>query len=359
MSVAGTVQRLLGRGDQRVPPLSIARVTSHSEFVNYANEIGQEIHRRTAYERRLIEASRRSFVVEGMCYPCSARRRFRVNYVHARDPAVPNWREHLRCARCGMNNRQRAACQIFDQECSPQPDQRIYLTEHRTRVFRHLRRKFRFATGSEYLDDREWLQRIRSIGVRHEDLTSLSFPDASFDAVLSFEVLEHVPEFPKAIAEVFRVLRSGGTFLFSTPFDPGSPTTAVRARVDPDGSITHVLEPEYHGDPLAGAGILCFQHFGWDLLQRLRDTGFSDAQALFYWSDLLGSVPIKSCSSPGSPDSDADPGSMGLLLLRLPRQIAQGQPKFPSIAGIGECLRRNERHGYSKAQLRHVCRALL
>jgi len=288
MTVVDTVERLLGRERQRTPSLSIARVASYAEFVDYATSMAPEYQRRTQYERQLTHSGHRTFVVDGLCYPCSARRTFRVDYLHARDPTVPNWREHLRCVRCGMSNRQRAACQIFEQECAPEPNHRIYLTERRTRLYRHVRKKFRFATGSEFLDDRQWLQRVRSLGIRNENLTSLSFPDSSFHAVLSFEVLEHVAAFQVAIAEVFRVLRPGGTFLFSTPFDPASQMTAVRARVEADGSITHVLEPEYHGDPLAGAGILCFQHFGWDLLECLRDTGFSDVHALFYWSDVLG-----------------------------------------------------------------------
>jgi hypothetical protein len=35
-----------------------------------------------------------------------------------------------------------------------------------------------------------------------------------------------------------------------------------------------LLEPEYHGDPLSSDGILCFYHFGWDLLEEFRRCGF-------------------------------------------------------------------------------------
>jgi SAM-dependent methyltransferase len=45
----------------------------------------------------------------------------------------------------------------------------------------------------------------------------IPFPDASFDVVYSDYVLEHV-EFPKVfIAEVWRVLKPGGSFFFRTP----------------------------------------------------------------------------------------------------------------------------------------------
>jgi SAM-dependent methyltransferase len=39
----------------------------------------------------------------------------------------------------------------------------------------------------------------------------LDFPDASFDAVYSFGVLHHTPDIDKAVAEVRRVLRPGGS----------------------------------------------------------------------------------------------------------------------------------------------------
>ena len=37
-------------------------------------------------------------------------------------------------------------------------------------------------------------------------------------------------------------------------------------------------EPEYHGDPISG-GVLCFHHFGWALLDDVREAGFADVAA--------------------------------------------------------------------------------
>jgi 2-polyprenyl-6-hydroxyphenyl methylase/3-demethylubiquinone-9 3-methyltransferase len=47
-------------------------------------------------------------------------------------------------------------------------------------------------------------------------LERLPFADASFDAVVAADVLEHVPDLPAAVAELTRVLRPGGSFLFDT-----------------------------------------------------------------------------------------------------------------------------------------------
>jgi SAM-dependent methyltransferase len=46
--------------------------------------------------------------------------------------------------------------------------------------------------------------------VEDGDIENLAFPDASFDGVLAIEVIRHVPNPPRAVAEVARVLRPGG-----------------------------------------------------------------------------------------------------------------------------------------------------
>ena len=46
--------------------------------------------------------------------------------------------------------------------------------------------------------------------------TALPYDDASFDAVVCVDVLEHVADLGRVLAEVARVLRPGGLFLFDT-----------------------------------------------------------------------------------------------------------------------------------------------
>ena len=52
------------------------------------------------------------------------------------------------------------------------------------------------------------------------DLTSLPFPDASFDAAVLGEVLEHIEDDRGALSEVARVLRSQGVLALSVPANP-------------------------------------------------------------------------------------------------------------------------------------------
>lgn len=44
------------------------------------------------------------------------------------------------------------------------------------------------------------------------DATALGFPNEAFDAVFEFNVFHHIQNYPKAMSEVFRVLKPGGRF---------------------------------------------------------------------------------------------------------------------------------------------------
>jgi SAM-dependent methyltransferase len=55
------------------------------------------------------------------------------------------------------------------------------------------------------------------IGVLRGDARRLPFPDATFDVVITSEVLEHIQDDVAAIAEMVRVLRPGGRFAATVP----------------------------------------------------------------------------------------------------------------------------------------------
>ncbi|TCT12433.1 methyltransferase family protein [Tepidamorphus gemmatus] len=52
---------------------------------------------------------------------------------------------------------------------------------------------------------------------RREDMTALSFADASFDIAIAHHVLEHIADDRLAISELFRVLKPGGRAILSVP----------------------------------------------------------------------------------------------------------------------------------------------
>lgn len=109
-------------------------------------------------------------------------------------------------------------------------------------------------------------------GVRSEDLTCLTYADASFDLVLSSETLEHVPDLSAALAEIFRVLVPGGYHLCTIPVLPGVPATFARARLSPGGIVPIDVPLICH--PGGDAGYPVFTEFGADLPDRLSAAGF-------------------------------------------------------------------------------------
>lgn len=61
-----------------------------------------------------------------------------------------------------------------------------------------------------------------SIHWTQQDIQRLTFPDESFDTVISCETVEHVPRPRQALGELTRVLRSGGTLILTCPNYLGS-----------------------------------------------------------------------------------------------------------------------------------------
>jgi SAM-dependent methyltransferase len=95
------------------------------------------------------------------------------------------------------------------------------------------------------------------------DITDLPFPDQSHDLIVCLHVLEHVQDDRKAISELFRVLRPGGTAVIQVPPSPFEETLEDPTVTDPSererryGQYDHVR--------------LC----GSDYLERLEEPGFS------------------------------------------------------------------------------------
>jgi len=279
------------RGSRGAPAkLVITRISSREGFQEHTTRINEETLDWRKQERELSQPGF-PFRTLGFCFVCRQWTEFlsSCDYAHKIDGHLHvNWREHLLCPLCHLNNRRRASIHLLTEIVHPTKRSYIYATEQWSPLYRHLRKCFPFVKGSEYLGDAVPIGQNNSAGIRNEDLTSLSFHDESFDAILSFEVLEHIPDYRRAFAECARTLKPAGKMLFSVPFDAGAAHNRIRARVRADGTIEHLLPPEYHGHPKDPEGSLCFQHFGWEMLQQMSEAGFSSVSALCYYSREYG-----------------------------------------------------------------------
>ena len=96
-----------------------------------------------------------------------------------------------------------------------------------------------------------------------QDLQALTFPDDSFDLVVTQDVMEHVVDPDRAFAEIARVLRPDGIHLFTVPLH-ANPT---KVRVATDGTL--LAPAEYHADPSApDQGTLVVREWGHDIVRH-------------------------------------------------------------------------------------------
>ena len=186
----------------------------------------------------------------------------------------------------GLNSRCRAVLRLLI-EAEPSESSIIYAPESVTSLANVLRNHFHNFTGSEYLPAIS--DRMKMPNTRHEDVQNLSFADASIDAYVSCEVMEHIPSVRDALCEAARVLRNGGILLATFPFRTVEKDTLVKAVME-NGQIRLVMEPEYHGNPVNSKGSLVYSIPGWDILDTARASGFSYVEMVAISSKLFGIV---------------------------------------------------------------------
>jgi hypothetical protein len=180
----------------------------------------------------------------------------------------------VRCLRCAGSAITLALVSVLKSVRPGFRDASLYELSARGPLYEFLRREVPNLTASEYFDGAEPGTRVN--GVLCQDIRRLTFSDGAFDVCTSTEVFEHVADDAAGFREIRRVLRAGGTFVFTVPLS-AAPVTVERA-VERDGRIEHLLAPEYHGDRIRGRGrVLVFRDYGTDITERLRAQGYAEA----------------------------------------------------------------------------------
>jgi SAM-dependent methyltransferase len=106
----------------------------------------------------------------------------------------------------------------------------------------------------------------------HMDIQQMPFKNDEFDLVMANHVLEHIPDEPKAIREVFRVLKSGGMAIMLVPIDPARKVTYE------DPTITDAREREKHFGQYDH-----LRYHGLDYPDRLTAAGFRVSTDRLYY----------------------------------------------------------------------------
>lgn len=270
------------------PFLPSLSAISLEQFMSEGNHNSEAARLRRSIEISQVRGNA-PFFLEGFCVICGGPRPMQVSTMWSsaytsEGYILPNWREHLNCLECSTNNITRGAITILEQKYRELLDGDIYITEAVTPLFNLLSKRYNSIVGSEYISPSAVGGSVIG-GIRHEDIQNLSFSDSSFDLILSFDVLEHVPFPEKAFFECYRCLRPGGRLLFTVPFSSDHERDVIRAELDDGGGVIHRLEPEFHGNPMdMESGSLCFRYFGWQVVSNLENAGFSNVEVLSYWS---------------------------------------------------------------------------
>lgn len=258
-----------------------------SEF-SAAKLFGDRIEAEAGFIRAIEDDLRTRATSRGYCSICETVQEFEVSGGPDFGPGFPNFREGLVCP-CGAKNRDRLM-KLASQTRLASAKRTIFFglmsgwaawarrAHTDTTIFcEYFGDAIRF--GSETV--------IHGVPVLSQDMTRMTFEDASADLILHQDVLEHIPDYRAALRESWRVLRPGGATIFTAPFFHERSETFVRAAMRSDGTIEHLAPEERHGDPLVPEGILAFYNFGWSLLEEMRNAGFHDARVgLLYRPDL-------------------------------------------------------------------------
>ena len=97
------------------------------------------------------------------------------------------------------------------------------------------------------------------------DIQAMPYPDGSFPLVVHSDTLEHVADPAAGLRECCRVLRPGGSFVFSVPL-----------RMDRLTASRDGMPPVYHGDTKPPYRSLVHTDFGPDLWTMVLGAGFSE-----------------------------------------------------------------------------------
>ena len=168
----------------------------------------------------------------------------------------PWYRDTLTCPSCRSVVRERALAMVLN---DLRPDWRQLAVHEAAPLERAISPKLRSEApryvATQYYPQAPFGSMVN--GVRNENLEAQTFGDGSFDIVITLDVMEHVLHPDRVYAEIFRTLKDGGVYIHTFPIRRDL-MESHRRRVEllADGSLRHLEEPEYHGNPVDLTGSL-------------------------------------------------------------------------------------------------------
>ena len=223
-----------------------------------------------------------SYVYKGFCPCCEKTATFTSRHEWFRD--------YLACSECGSVVRERALALVLDEVMSNWRVARIHESSPSDRgVSRKLKENADHYIASHYFPGQPF--GIEIDGFRNEDLERQTFDDASFDIVVSLDVMEHVFNPSAVYFEVYRTLKPGGVYLHTFPIYKNLTEGATRrAQLGLAGEVLHLVPPQYHLNPVDVQGSLVTFDYGYDITRLITEWAPFDVKISRFWDQSHGIV---------------------------------------------------------------------
>lgn len=125
-------------------------------------------------------------------------------------------------------------------------------------------------------------------GFQNEDFENQTIKDETFDLIITQDVMEHIYNPAKAFSEIARTLKKGGAHIFTVPIINKHKKTEVWATLRPDGEPNFLGEPEYHGNPVDAKGSPVTMHWGFDMVDFIRNSSGLETEVFALYDQNLG-----------------------------------------------------------------------
>lgn len=144
----------------------------------------------------------------------------------------------------------------------------------------------KFYTPSQYYPDESF--GILVNGIRNENLEEQTFEDATFDLVITQDVMEHIYQPEKAFKEIARTLKPGGAYVFTVPLVNKHNKTETWATRGENGEPFFLNTPEYHGNPIDAKGSPVTMHWGYDIVDFIKKSSGMESRIIAYYDKKYG-----------------------------------------------------------------------
>lgn len=190
-------------------------------------------------------------------------------------------RDHFKCTNCNCIPRERALMLAIKEECPNWQNLNIHESSPGKRGHSVLlRQKATAYTETQFFPDMPLGSNV--YGVRCEDLEQQTFEDSIFDIVITSDVMEHIYDPEKAFQEIHRTLKPGGSHIFSVPIINKHKATQRWANKGKDGNPEFLFEPEWHGNPVDKKGSPVTMHWGFDIIEFIKNCTGADCRIVYY-----------------------------------------------------------------------------